>query len=134
MLKKETEEYLTVSEGDLRASRLQRRAFEERNSNRRRGRRVLINEIAQWDVDEIRREGVVRDISRWGMMLQCTVPIPRHSQIKIFIPLTVRDNRVLCFLEGLVVWSNQRLIGVEFTNIPTESCNQLISFLERRSR
>lgn len=134
ILKKETEELLTVPDEHLRAAREQNRMVEESGKNRRRSRRVWVNEVAQWEVDKVRRDGLVRDISRWGLMLQCSVPIPRYSSIKVFLPLNVRGNRVLCFLPGVINWSSQKVIGVEFADIPPESLTQLATFLKARSK
>jgi len=134
LLKKETEELLTVSDDQVRASRRETRKVEESGKNRRRTRRVWVNEVAQWEVDKIRRDGLVRDISRWGLMLQCSIPIPRYSNIKVFLPLTVGANRVLCFLPGVVMWSSNKVIGVEFVDIPPESLTQLTTFLKARRR
>lgn len=134
LLKKETEELLTVSPEQRKAAHRQTREVEEAGKNRRRSRRVWVNEVAQWEVDKVRRDGLVRDISRWGLMLQCTLPIPRYSPIKVFLPLNVRGNRVLCFLPGVVMWSSDKVIGVEFVDIPAESLTQLTTFLKARSR
>ena len=134
ILKKETEELLTLTDENLRAAREKTRLVEELGKNRRRARRVWVNEVAQWEVDKIRRDGLVRDISRWGLMLQCSVPIPRYSTIKVFLPLTVKGNRVLCFLPGVITWSSEKVIGVEFADIPPESLTQLTAFLRARDR
>ena len=134
LLKKETRELLTVTDQDLREARDKARTVEDSGKNRRRSRRAWVNEVAQWEVDKVRRNGLVRDLSRWGLMLQCSVPIPRYSNIKVFLPLSVGGNRVLCFLPGVVIWSSEKVIGVEFADIPPESLTQLTTFLSKARR
>lgn len=104
-------------------------------ANRRRAQRVAINEQAQFQVDKIRRTGLVRDISRWGLLVQCSVPVPRYSLIKVFLPLHFGYGRnELCYLPGVVIWSDDRVLGVEFKEIPAESLNLLRTFLQLNGR
>ena len=101
--------------------------------NRRKYERVSLEERAKC-VGAAGRERSehVLDLSEGGLRLRTSSMFQLYAQMEVFLPLTTEgpDGPVLCPVKGVIVWRNQRGMGVRFKDLSEETVMKLREFIK----